>query len=55
MHVSGVDGEAKFWLEPAAALAWSSGLRSDQLSGIAAVIEEHQDAFRAAWVEHFGR
>ena len=55
VHVTGAEGEAKYWLDPSVALAWSSGLRSDQLSDIAIVVEEHQDAFRAAWFQHFGR
>ncbi len=54
VHVSGAAGEAKFWLEPAIELAWHSGLRSDQLSALEAVVTEHNHAFRTAWSQHFG-
>jgi len=54
VHVSGAAGEAKFWLEPTIELAWHNGLRSDQLSALQAVVMEHADAFRTAWIHHFG-
>lgn len=55
VHVTGAAGEAKFWLEPTVQLAWHSGLRTDQLTAVEAVVTEHVDAFRSAWVQHFGR
>jgi hypothetical protein len=54
VHVTGAAGEAKFWLEPEVGLAWQSGLRNDELVGMAAVIVENRDAFRTAWRQHFG-
>lgn len=55
VHVSGSDGEAKFWLEPQVSLAWQSGLRSDQLGDVEQTVRENADGFRSAWQEHFGR
>ena len=55
VHVSGADGEAKFWLEPAVALAWSSALRPSQLAELEQTIMENADAFRTTWHEHFSR
>lgn len=54
VHVAGTDGEAKFWLEPAGALAWQSGLRPQQLAEMAQTVEENADAFRSAWQQYFG-
>lgn len=55
VHVSGADGEAKFWLEPEVALAWQSGLRSGQLDELEQTIQENADAFRIHWHQHFSR
>lgn len=54
VHVSGADGEAKFWLEPVVAIASQSGLRSGQLTELQQTVEENADAFRHLWQRHFG-
>jgi hypothetical protein len=55
VHVQHADGEAKFWLEPALALAQNAGLSSQQLRRARTLIEEHTNEIRHAWQEHFGR
>ncbi len=54
VHVSCVDGEAKFWLEPHIELAVNYRLSRAQLREVEDIIEEQQDEFRAAWHRHFG-
>ena len=53
VHVSGADGEAKFWLEPTISLATQAGLRASAVIELQTVVEENADAFRDAWREHF--
>ena len=55
VHVSGTDGEAKFWLEPQIELARNYRLSRAQLGAAEQIIEEHADEFRAAWHRHFDR
>ncbi len=52
VHVSCADGEAKFWLEPAVALAQNHGLSDRQIRD--AQIEAHLDECRSSWKAHFG-
>jgi hypothetical protein len=54
VHVSSVDGEAKFCLEPEIELAKNYRLSRAQLREVEQIIEEHEDEFRAAWHRHFG-
>lgn len=54
VHVTGPDGEAKFWLEPIVALAQSTGLTPRKLRELQKVIEEHLHEIKAAWKKHFG-
>ena len=54
VHVNHSDGEAKFWLEPAVALAQNVGLDARQLRECAALVERYRDEFLAAWHRHFG-
>ena len=54
VHVGCSDGEAKFWLEPDLELARNYRLSRTQLREVEAIIEEHEDEFRAAWRRHFG-
>ncbi len=54
VHVTGPDGEAKFWLAPIVALATSKGLTKKQLSMIQDLVEEHYDEINRAWKAHFG-
>lgn len=41
VHVAHPDGEAKFWLTPAVALAVNAGLSATQLKQAQAVVEAH--------------
>jgi hypothetical protein len=54
VHVECPDGEAKFWLEPAVALAQNYGLTEQQLKAAHGYVEANSDAIRAAWKAHFG-
>ena len=53
VHVVSPDGEAKFWMEPAIALAINKNLSSTQLSELLAIIEERQNEIRQHWRRHF--
>jgi len=54
VHVSCGDGEAKFWLEPAATLAQNYGLSDRQVRDAQAPVEAHIDECRNSWKAHFG-
>ena len=54
VHVSHPDGEAKFWLTPAVALATSVGLSEKQLREAKRIIEDHIEEISDAWHSHFG-
>jgi Domain of unknown function (DUF4160) len=54
VHVTCPDGEAKYWLEPAIALAQNYGLTEQQLRSTQAMVEAHVDEIRSAWRKHFG-
>lgn len=54
VHVQSPNGEAKFWLEPAIALAQNAGLSARELRAIQLLIEERADELRIAWDRHFG-
>jgi len=55
VHVGCPDGEAKFWLEPQLELARNHRLSRTQIRDVEAIIEEHEDEFKAAWRAHFPR
>jgi hypothetical protein len=55
VHVQHADGEAKFWLEPAIALAHNYGLSTRQVATALRLVKEHQDEIRSAWKKHFER
>jgi hypothetical protein len=55
VHVACSNGEAKFWLEPAIALAQNWGLTGRQVQGALALIEAHADDCRNRWKAHFDR
>jgi hypothetical protein len=55
VHVGCPDGEAKFWLEPQLELARNHRLSRTQIREVEAIIEEHEDEFKAAWRAHFPR
>jgi hypothetical protein len=54
VHISGPDGEAKFWLEPEIALAYNFGLSNKQVREAEVLVREHQGEIRNAWRRHFG-
>ncbi len=54
VHVTCPDGEAKFWLEPAVALAQNHGLSDQQVRAAQHLVEEHIGEIRSAWTKHFG-
>ena len=54
VHVAHPDGEAKFWLSPAVALASHTGLSQRQLHQAQAVVETHFEEIQDAWKQHFG-
>ncbi|MBK6366164.1 MAG: DUF4160 domain-containing protein [Polaromonas sp.] len=54
VHVSHTDGEAKFWLEPKIEFAMNQGLSNKQLSVVEALVHEHLEEIRHAWLSHFG-
>lgn len=54
VHVNHSDGEAKFWVEPAIALAQNFGLSSQQLRLAEEIVRSHEQRIRTAWHQHFG-
>jgi diadenosine tetraphosphate (Ap4A) HIT family hydrolase len=54
VHVIGVEGEAKFWLEPRIELAKSHRLSQPRLNEIRQIIEVHYNELTSAWQKHFG-
>jgi len=55
IHVTGEDGEAKFWIEPIVTLAMSHGLNPKKLNQIQKIVGEHEDEIIKAWQRHFGK
>jgi hypothetical protein len=55
VHVTGEDGEAKFWLEPIVSLAVYFGFNSQKLKDMQQLIEEHQDEIVEGWQKHFSK
>lgn len=51
IHVEHAEKYAKFWLEPVE-LAESRGFRSDELTIVRRMIEEHGEEFIDAWDRH---
>lgn len=54
VHVASSEGEAKFWIEPAIALADSHGISNRQLTTLQKIVESHEHDIRTAWNNHFG-
>jgi len=54
VHVKSPEGEAKFWLEPAVALADSVGLNQRELNRLRKTVEERRDEIIEEWNRHFG-
>lgn len=55
VHVTGEDGEAKFWLEPIVSLAVYFGFNSQKLKDIQQLVEEHKDEIIKGWQRHFSK
>lgn len=53
IHVEHAERYAKFWLRPVG-LASSFGFRSNELTVLLRLVEQHQRTFEEAWNEHFG-
>ena len=54
IHVRCANGHAKFWLEPAIALAQNAGLSKSQLRKAEVLVEAHADEIRSVWRKHLG-
>jgi len=54
VHVAHPDGEAKFWLTPAVALATSVGMSERQLREAHVLVEKHLEEIQNAWNRYFG-
>ena len=52
VHVTGHDGDAKFWLEPEIELAMSHDIAQHELNTVRGIIEDHKDEITNAWREH---
>ena len=53
VHVQHVDGEDKFWIDPAVALAANFSLKPKQITEVQKLIEENLNEIRGAWAKHF--
>jgi len=53
IHVSGPEGEAKFWIEPIVSLADNYRMPVVKLKRIQGIIEEHVHEIKKAWKKHF--
>ncbi|OGW72203.1 MAG: hypothetical protein A2Y02_01685 [Omnitrophica bacterium GWA2_52_12] len=53
VHITGPDGEAKFWVEPVVALAHFYGFDVRQLKELQTIVETHQNEIKKAWKKHF--
>ncbi len=53
VHVWCADGEVKYWLEPQLDLARNYRLSRARLHEVEAIIEEHENEFKDAWLYHF--
>ena len=54
IHAFGEGGEAKFWLHPAAHVAFSDGLDARTLKTLAAVVQQNAALIERSWHEFFG-
>lgn len=55
MHIHAKKGgaRAKFWIDPAVAVADTYGIDSTELRDLARVVEEHKDLIERTWNEFF--
>jgi len=55
VHVAGLEGDAKFWLEPMVEVAMARGLDQHRLNEVRRITEDHRDEITNAWRRHLGR
>ena len=53
VHVRGEGGEAKFWLRPEVAMAYSSGFDARRLRELGSVVEDNTALIERTWNEYF--
>jgi hypothetical protein len=53
IHVTGKDGEAKFWIEPSIELANNLGLKENEINELMGIIKIRENEIREAWRKHF--
>lgn len=53
VHAGSGDGEAKFWLYPEVAIAYSAGYNRKQLTRLMRIVAERREEIERAWNEHF--
>jgi len=53
IHAMGEGGEAKFWVRPEVAVAFSVGLDARTLKELALVVEQQADLIERTWHEYF--
>ena len=54
IHVTGQNGEAKFWIDPVVELAQNYGLTPREIAETLRLVQEHEHDIRNAWQRHFG-
>lgn len=54
IHVTGPDGEAKYWLEPTIELAMNKGLSASALKTAEEQVKMRSNEISEAWHRHFG-
>jgi hypothetical protein len=55
VHVTGEQGEAKFWIEPIVSLAVYHGFNPRRLTEIQKIVEDRRDEIIKAWQRHFSK
>ena len=53
VHITKVNGNAKFWLEPIVGLADYNGLKAHELKELEKLVREHYDEIKTAWQKFF--
>lgn len=53
VHVSKADAEAKFWLYPDIAIAYTTGFDARTLATLRRIVEARRGEIEEAWHDHF--
>ena len=53
VHVTSGEGEVKFWIEPAVALADHRGISDRELRRLRKIVEERRREIESDWKAHF--